>query len=125
MDPINRIIRFNSQRPSISYDILSINIGITPKIGFDIRKDDTSITLVKPIDGFARKWETILNRTVSNPSHEDLRIAVVGGGAGGCELSLCIHHRLKSELSRVGRTNHHVKVVLVNRGQSLMKGHCK
>ena len=46
---------------------------------------------VKPIDRFGRRWEALLARAASQPR---LRLAVVGGGAGGVELALAAQHRL-------------------------------
>ena len=46
---------------------------------------------VKPIDRFARRWEALLARVASQPR---LRLAVVGGGAGGVELALAAQYRL-------------------------------
>src|SRR6266567_3749328 len=46
---------------------------------------------VKPIDHFATRWEALLAHAGTMPR---LRLAVVGGGAGGVELALSAQHRL-------------------------------
>jgi len=81
--------------PPIRYDIVSFDIGITP------RRDDASgaadhTVPVKPIDRFAARWEALLERA-KRLGH--LRLAVVGGGAGGVELALAAQHRLTALLA--------------------------
>ncbi len=76
--------------PPIRYDLLSLDIGSTP------RRDEVPgaaehTVAVKPIDRFAGRWEALLGRARNLPR---LRLAVVGGGAGGVELALSAHYRL-------------------------------
>ena len=59
-------------RPSLPYDVLSIDIGSAPKpiaaIHELAHRDDPSlaaITPVKPIDGFCARWDSILERVLS------------------------------------------------------------
>jgi selenide,water dikinase len=76
--------------PPIRYDIASLDIGITPR-RFDVPGADPHTIAVKPIDGFARRWEALLERAAGAGR---LRVAMVGGGAGGVELALAARHRL-------------------------------
>src|SRR5439155_22945331 len=46
---------------------------------------------VKPIARFAARWEALLERTRQEGR---VRLAIVGGGAGGVELALSAQHRL-------------------------------
>src|SRR3954452_10368106 len=76
--------------PSFRYDIVSLDIGSVP------RRDDVPgaaehTVAVKPIDRFGRRWEALLARAAAQPR---LRLAIVGGGAGGVELALAAQHRL-------------------------------
>ena len=80
--------------PPIRYDLASLDIGITP------RRDDVpgaaeNTVPVKPIDRFAARWEALLERAKRLGR---LRLAVVGGGAGGVELTLAAHRRLSGLL---------------------------
>jgi selenide,water dikinase len=80
--------------PPIRYDLISLDIGITP------RRDDVPgaaehTVAVKPIDRFAGRWEALLERAKMLGR---LRLAVVGGGAGGVELALAAQHRLSGLL---------------------------
>src|SRR5271168_1355370 len=81
--------------PPIRYDVASLDIGVTPR-RFDVPGADQYTIAVKPIDGFARRWEALLERA---RGLERLRVTVVGGGAGGVELALAARHRLASLLT--------------------------
>src|SRR5436853_1772408 len=76
--------------PPIRYDILSIDIGSVPRSD-DVPGAAEHAIAVKPIDRFAVRWEALLARAREMPR---LRLAVVGGGAGGVELALSAAHRL-------------------------------
>ena len=107
--------------PPIEYDVLSINVGITP--------DTTSVpgaeqytTTVKPIDRFVSRFDELLvagsldgGGKSEKPRRmrdlEDATIALVGGGAGGTELCLALHHRLSTVEKIRG-----LQIVLYTRG---------
>ena len=82
-----------ADRPPIAYDVLSINCGSTPSL---LAGDDTAdaVVPVKPIDRFLGRWEALLERLRQREA--TARIAVVGGGAGGVELSLSVQHWLSA-----------------------------
>src|SRR5690348_1450983 len=76
--------------PPIRYDLLSIDIGSAPRSD-DVPGAARYTVPVKPIDQFALRWEALVARAGDTPR---LRLAVVGGGAGGVELALAAQHRL-------------------------------
>ena len=76
--------------PPIRYDIVSLDIGITPRRAVIPGAAEHTVP-VKPIDRFAERWEALLNRAKAAGR---LRLAVAGGGAGGVELALAAQHRL-------------------------------
>ena len=93
-------------RPPISYDVLSINIGSAPRVQLGVSKglkkkrglrSVRNVVGVKPIDGFGRRWDELLGRLPS--WRGQYTVLVVGGGAGGFELAVTMHHRLQQELS--------------------------
>jgi selenide,water dikinase len=88
-----------SGRAPIAYDILSIDIGITPALDAIEGAAEHGIA-VKPIGSFLKKFEILLAacRRLDGPR----RIAVVGGGAGGVELLLSVRERLRVEAVRTG-----------------------
>lgn len=88
-------------RPPVPYDRLSINIGATPQVQA-VDGAEAWVVPVKPISRFNERWLALLAR-VQQHVLGLLRIAVVGAGAGGVELVLALHHRLRSELRQRGR----------------------
>ena len=87
-------------RPPMAYDRLSINIGSTPQVGQVPGAAEYAVP-VKPIFQFNQRWLALLQRVRSHAG--PLRIAVVGGGAGGVELLLAMQHRLRSEMRQMQR----------------------
>ncbi len=80
--------------PPIRYDIVSLDIGITPRRDTIPGAAEHTVA-VKPIDRFAERWERLLERA---RSRDRLRLAIVGGGAGGVELALAARHRLAATM---------------------------
>ncbi|MEF8703961.1 MAG: selenide, water dikinase SelD [Candidatus Accumulibacter sp. UW26] len=87
-------------RPSLPYDLLSINIGSTPQLARVAGAADHAVA-VKPIRRFNERWLALLARVRSQPG--PTTIAVVGAGAGGVELTLAMQYRLRGELQALGR----------------------
>ena len=87
-------------RPPVPYDLLSINIGSTPQMGNVPGAAEFAVP-VKPINGFNARWQLLLERVRKHAGAT--RIAVVGGGAGGVELTLAMQYRLRKELRAAGR----------------------
>jgi selenide,water dikinase len=83
------------QRPPVSYDVLSINIGSTPQLGRVAGAVDHAVA-VKPIRRFNERWLALLERVRLHAG--TTTIAVVGAGAGGVELTLAMQIRLRNEL---------------------------
>ncbi|MGD9802069.1 MAG: selenide, water dikinase SelD [Hyphomicrobiaceae bacterium] len=78
-------------RPSIAYNLLSIDTGITPAVD-DIAGAGEHAMAVKPISKFAPKWKALEARALATDGPR--RFVVVGTGAAGFELILAIRHRL-------------------------------
>jgi selenide, water dikinase len=78
-------------RPALRYDLVSINTGSTPQTRVTGAAEYS--VPVKPITGFNQRWQALLARAQTHTG--PLRIAVVGGGAGGVELTLAMQHRLQ------------------------------
>lgn len=80
-------------RPPLPYDLLSIDVGITPQIE-EIAGASEHAIAVKPVSIFAPKWQALEERALKRDGPH--RIAAVGGGAAGVELILAARHRLRS-----------------------------
>ncbi|HKS88995.1 MAG TPA: selenide, water dikinase SelD [Stellaceae bacterium] len=82
--------------PPIRYDFVSLDIGSTPRLD-DVPGAAEHTTPVKPIAQFAARWEALLDRARAEGR---MRLAIVGGGAGGVELALSAQHRLHRLLGK-------------------------
>ena len=122
-------------RPAIRYDVLVLNLGISPKLISLPSSISENVTPVKPISSFASRWdakiEQMINNVVSSSltqvsSSEPKCIVIVGGGAGGTELSFAIDYRLKRELAQCRKDKREIKfqVVLITRGTTILSEHC-
>ena len=89
VDPAQQTVIF-SHRPSLQYDVLSLDVGIIPD-NRGLSGDSHLITPVKPIASFIDRWRDCLQRLTPEDS-----IAIVGGGAASVEIALAIATALKS-----------------------------
>ena len=86
-------------RPPIAYDILSIDVGITPDLASIVGAAEHGIA-VKPIGAFLAKFEALRAQCRDGAVR---RIAMIGGGAGGVELLLSLRARLCADAAQDGR----------------------
>ena len=86
-------------RPYVPYDIVSIDIGSTPHTD-EVPGAAERTVPVKPIGRFVERWHAVAERVLNRGSR--LRIALVGAGAGGTELTLAIQYRLGRILAEKG-----------------------
>ncbi|MGC6454607.1 MAG: selenide, water dikinase SelD [Candidatus Puniceispirillaceae bacterium] len=77
-------------RPSIPYDILSVNIGGEPDLDA-IEGAAAHCIPVKPIGRFRERLSAL------TASGHPQRLAVIGGGAAGCELALALSARWQQD----------------------------
>jgi selenide,water dikinase len=86
-------------RPPLSYDLLSIDVGITPLLD-GIDGAATHGIAVKPVSTFAGRWEALAE--AAHKQDGPRRIVVVGSGAAGFELVLAIRHRFRTAAPAAG-----------------------
>jgi pyridine nucleotide-disulfide oxidoreductase family protein len=89
----------------IDYDLLSLNTGSITDIKTVPGTAEHAISL-RPFDAFVRAWKSLFDDANTG---KDLRIAIVGGGAGGVEIALAVSYRLQREPLQTGRC--HVTLV--------------
>lgn len=104
--------------PPISFDILSIDIGSTPATLSVPGATEHSIP-VKPISKFIEYWDKVKQTVLENPNQK-MRIAVVGGGAGGVELIFSIWGSLSQIYSNTTSLNNQLELHLFQRGAKLL-----
>jgi len=110
LDRANRQVLLKD-RPPVSYDLLSFDVGSSPGVEA-IPGAAEHATAVKPIAELGRRWLAFVERVKDHRG--PLRIAVIGGGAGGVELALAIDHRLR-DVARDAE----VAVTLATKGEIL------
>lgn len=103
----------------LHYDHASLDIGSTPDPGATGAAEHA--IAAKPIDRFDTRWRALLER-VRDTRHRH-RIAVVGGGAGGIELILAMHHRLRAERQAAGGDPDTLAFTLFTRGSTVLPTH--
>ncbi|MBX3657008.1 MAG: selenide, water dikinase SelD [Ramlibacter sp.] len=109
-----------AQRPPVPYDLLSVNIGSTPQVTQVPGAAEHAVP-VKPIHQFNQRWLALLARVREHTGPTTL--AVVGGGAGGVELTLAMQHRLRRELLAQGRDPDELTFHLYTAGATLLPTH--
>jgi pyridine nucleotide-disulfide oxidoreductase family protein len=100
----------------IGFDVLSLDIGSTPQKS-QIEGANLYSIPIKPIPLFLEKWEKIIDLAQNNPD-DKIILTIIGGGAGGVELALNIHHKLIKILSTKKLT-----INLIHRGKRIISNH--
>ncbi|MBO6782044.1 MAG: selenide, water dikinase SelD [Alphaproteobacteria bacterium] len=103
-------------RPAIGFDIASIDTGSTPSTR-GIAGTEHAIP-VKPIDRFLEAYHALADRIRAHDG--TFRIAVVGGGAGGVELSFSLAHRLRSRAADPGQETTRIEVTILEADDILL-----
>jgi selenide,water dikinase len=111
-----------ADRPPVAYDLLAIDVGITPALS-SITGADRHAIAVKPIGSFLAKFDQLLVRCRAPDGPR--RIAVIGGGAGGVELMLSIRSRLFADARAQSWDASNLTFVLVTDGELLATHHSR
>ncbi len=113
-----RVIR--AAGPPVDYDVLSIDIGSAP--GTDPVPGAAEHAIpVKPIGRFVERFHRLAERIADHGGR--LRIAVIGAGAGGTELTLSIQHRLDLIMTGKGRAGDRPELHLFTDTAEIMPTH--
>ncbi|MEG4492393.1 FAD-dependent oxidoreductase [Microcoleus sp. D3_18_C4] len=84
--------------PPVNFDVLSVDIGSTPAT-LSVPGAAEYAIAAKPVPEFLASWNQLISEMPNHPQ-KPLRIAIVGGGAGGVELALNMQSRLGKEEGR-------------------------
>ncbi len=106
--------------PPVGFDVCCINVGSTPQVGRVPGAAEHAVP-VKPILNFNARWLVLLERVRQHPGRTT--IALVGGGAGGVELTLSMQFRLRAELKTLGRNPDDLVFHLFTSGPEVMPTH--
>lgn len=107
-------------RPPVPYDRLSINIGSAPQMSQVAGAAEHAVA-VKPIHLFNQRWLALLERVQRHAGKT--RIAIVGAGAGGVELTLAMQYRLRRELQALGRDPNELSFHLFSSDANILPTH--
>lgn len=118
LDVIQRQVLF-AERPPVPFDVLSIGIGSVPRMeGVDI--EGSSVVPIKPMQTLWQRLAKRLECWQQESDRRKLHVVVVGGGAGGVEISFCLPLAIRRMTGGVTST-----FTLVHSGASLMPGGLK
>ena len=81
-------------RPELPFDVLSIGIGSVPND--DAVDEDAAALAIKPMQTFLPRLDERVDALRASVADRPLRLAVVGGGAGGVEISFCLPFHLRN-----------------------------
>ncbi|MEG4212069.1 FAD-dependent oxidoreductase [Microcoleus sp. S13_B4] len=95
---LNKNLVICQTHPPINFDVLSVDIGTTPETLSVLGAAEYAIA-AKPVPEFLASWNQLISERANHPQ-KPLRIAIVGGGAGGVELALNMQSRLGKEEGR-------------------------
>ncbi|MEG4351713.1 FAD-dependent oxidoreductase [Microcoleus sp. LAD1_D5] len=129
---LNKNLVICQTRPPVNFDLLSVDIGSTPAT-LSVPGAAEYAIAAKPVPEFLASWNQLIAERANHPQ-KPLRIAIVGGGAGGVELALNMQSRLGKEEGRgkkeEGRRKREEKleklsseIHLFHSGAELMQGH--
>ncbi|HVW01027.1 MAG TPA: selenide, water dikinase SelD, partial [Planctomycetaceae bacterium] len=93
LDPDRREILL-ADRPPVRFDVASIGIGSVPR-QHAVWHEHPQVLSIKPMATFLARFAATLDRGRQATTHP-LRLAVVGAGAGGVEITLCLQGWLKA-----------------------------
>ncbi|HBR00150.1 MULTISPECIES: selenide, water dikinase SelD [unclassified Roseofilum] len=121
-----------AHRPPVRFDLLSIDIGSTPN-QIQVPGANHYAIPAKPVSQFLNHWRETIESFARHPTHP-LKLAIVGGGAGGVELALTMQQGLfvcrqatggmrNIDASFVMYTASFPEIHLFHQGQEIMSSH--
>ncbi len=87
-----------SDRAPVRFDVLSIGIGSVPTFDGVEVADASRLLAIKPMQTLLARLDARLHTHAASGASQPLRIVVVGGGAGGVEVALCLPNRVQAAL---------------------------
>lgn len=96
---------------TLAYDLISLDIGSAPPMSGTEASVQRAIP-VKPVERLLAAWGAIQSEATTR----EVQIVVIGGGAGGVELTLAMEYRLRA-LGALAR------LLIVTDSDSLLSGH--
>ena len=117
LDTVKNQVRLQGH-PPIAFDLLSIDIGSNPA-AITVPGAAAHAIAVKPISQFLSHWDQLVAEVTQVPQRP-LKVAIVGGGAGGVELAFNIQARLLRIFRQAGQPASHLELHLFHQGDRLL-----
>lgn len=102
-------------RPPIPFDVLSIGVGSVPKGAAEHAGE--AVLPIKPMQTFLARLDERLARLSQEAGERTVQIAVVGGGAGGVEITFCLPSHLQRHWPAL-----RYQLMLIDGGDEVMPG---
>ncbi len=111
-------------RPTIEFDLISLNIGSKPN-AIKIPGAAQFAIGIKPIDQFLVHWQKIYSDMldVIGSKKKPYRFLIVGGGPASVELAFAVQQRIHRELSIKNYENSPLQIGIVTADKELLKFH--
>jgi selenide,water dikinase len=117
LDLINKKV-LCANRPPVAFDLLSIDIGSTPSKLTVPGAAEYAIP-AKPVAQLLANWYQLIDQVKQNPQ-KPYSLGIVGGGAGGVELTLSVQSHLHQILKAAGQPIENLQIHLFHSGAELM-----
>lgn len=117
LDHSRNQLRFRS-RPPLRFDALSVGIGSIPRIDAEIAASAPVIP-IKPMQTFRNRVRGQLADSLPKIDGRPFRVAVVGGGVAGVEVSMCLPHFLETAAKELGRGDAKWQMMLIQSGEEI------
>jgi selenide,water dikinase len=104
-----------ADRPAVPFDVLSIGIGSVPRRDVPV-ENERLVLPIKPMQTFLPRLRQRLEELLAE-GRQELRVAVVGGGAGGVEIAFCLPHYLRCHFPQAA-----CRLAVIDRRESLLSG---
>ena len=107
-----------ANRPPVAFDLLSIDIGSTPKLMSVPGATEYAIA-AKPVSELLAQWKALVDSVAQTPQKR-VCLGIVGGGAGGVELALAMQSRLHQVLLAAQQPTKNLEIYLFHSAAELM-----
>lgn len=89
LDATEKEVRFR-ERPTMNFNLVSIGVGSVPR-QMERLKTHPGFVPIKPMFTALQRLDSAIHQQAGDP----VRIAIIGGGAAGLEVAMCVEHRVR------------------------------
>ena len=115
LDLLQKLVHV-AERPPVKYDLLSLDIGSTPAVP-SVSGAEHALP-IKPLDKFLTEQEKIREEVINKKN--TYNIVIIGGGAGGVELSLSLDQQLRRNNALLQKNPNHLTITIIESKSTLL-----